>query len=100
MIKVQVKTRNEQNKNETISFVVASTKSKNIVYKDLEDNNTCVFHTSEVVEEFYIDREIATEKAKELSATIKTLTSEEQELLTSAILSALEVGCLVKRQEK
>ena len=100
MIKVQVKVKNDENKIETISFVSASTKSKNIVYKKLEEKDICIYHTTEKVEEFYIDREVALEKAKELSATIKNLDKEEQELLTSAILGALEVGCLVKRLQE
>ena len=100
MIKVSVKTRNEQNKIEFISFVVASTKSKNIAYRELEEQNTNVYTTSEQVQEFYLDRDIALEKAKELSKTIKDLSEKEQELFANAIISALEIGCIVKRIEK
>lgn len=97
MQKVNVKIKDAKNEVKYIDFVVASTKSKNNYYEDLENKDICVYSRTEKVQELYFDRAKATQFATELANTLDSSIAKE---LTSAIINALEVGCLVKRLEK
>ena len=82
-------------KKETITKIVASTKSANNFYEDLENRDIIPYKQSAKVETFYIDTIVATEKAQELANSVKGLSELETAGLVEAILKALDTACLV-----
>lgn len=80
----------QESKNE---YVVASTKSQNNLVEELQDKGNYVALLS--AKEFYIDRNKALEFAKNLSSGM-----ENEDQIAKAIIGALEVSCIVKREDK
>lgn len=79
---------NKESKNE---YVVASTKTQNILRDEKQNNGLYVAVLS--AEEFYVDREKVIEFAESVS-------SELGIDIVNNIINALEVGCIIKRLEK
>lgn len=82
---------------QSASFIVASTKTKNILFKDLENENKIPFVNTAQVQEIFIERSDARAMAIELSSTLTTLSDDEKKLVVEKIVEALEVACIVKR---
>ena len=79
------------NKESTKEYVVASTKTQNILRDEKQNSGLYVAVLS--AQEFYLDRETALDFA--------TKASEELGVdIVDNIINALEVGCIVKRLEK
>lgn len=90
LIKVET-TEKKTLKNEVNEYVVASTKTQNILVNELKESGHYVDVLKET--EFYLDREVAIELGKIASDNVGIDISE-------SVIKALEIACIVKRLEK
>lgn len=90
LIKVET-TEKKTLKNEVNEYVVASTKTQNILVDELRATGHYVDVLSE--KDFYLDRETAVQISKIASEKVGIDISEN-------VIKALEVACIVKRLEK
>ena len=92
MQKVTLREFNKNNGKETTTdYIVASTKTKNILVRAKEEVGLYVAVLN--TEEFYLDRDTAKELGKTASAKLGTD-------ITDAVVKALELACIVKREEE
>ena len=90
----------KKNQKSNLSVVVASTKSRNNLFADLEAKDIIPFTNTADTKEFYLDRGLAKQHAEEMADSFSFLSDTEKASLTSAIVNMLEIGCLVKRLDK
>lgn len=92
MKKITLREFNTKTMKETTNdYIVASTKTQNILVDEKTKNGLYVAVLS--AQEFYLDRDTANEIAKIASESLGVDISEN-------VINALEIACIVKRLEK